>query len=73
MASKSADIKNGRVEIISHGETIVYSRIQENVVKEYVNDQFQRNQELGSEGFYSDTQAQARIDSLLTKPGFEVR
>ena len=71
--SKNSEIKNGRVEIISHGETIVYSRLQKDVVKEYVNDSFQPNRAKNSEGFYSESEAQDRINHLLTKPGFEVR
>ena len=71
--SKNSEIKNGRVEIISHGETIVYSRLQKDVVKEYINDSFQPNRDKNSEGFYSESEAQERINHALTKPGFEVR
>ena len=71
--SKNSEIKNGRIEIISHGETIVYSRLQKDVVKEYVNNQFQPNRAKNSEGFYSEREAQERINHALTKPGFEIR
>lgn len=60
---------NPRVKVISHGTTVVYDRIQEDVVKEYLNNQFQPGP---GEGFYTEKQANQRIKGLLERPGYEL-
>lgn len=60
---------NQRVEVISHGTTVVYNYLQEDVVKEYVNNQFQPGP---GEGFYTEEQANQRIKGLLERPGYEL-